>query len=206
MIHKKGNQFTFFESLARLAYNKGTALFRGNDPLQRSAAATFSLIFNTSSYTPNMLDMVQTGMETEKWQSHSCPTDEHINQEGFLFLQKRILCYQPIHRQKVTCTCESHCIAIKLLKKLNCGVSSRKSTTALSQKGVWWGSERVRQASLSALLSERPTVVAASVGVTYKTKQSETTQNVIHKGPVCRQQAELGHRILLVAKTRKCSM
>lgn len=43
--HKKGNQF--FESLARLAYNKGTALFRGNDPLQRSAAETFSVIINT---------------------------------------------------------------------------------------------------------------------------------------------------------------
>lgn len=36
-----------FESLARLAYNKGTALFRGNDPLLRSAAATFSSIINT---------------------------------------------------------------------------------------------------------------------------------------------------------------
>lgn len=60
----------------------------------------------------------------------------------------------------------------------------------------------MRQASLSALLSERPTVVAASVGITYETKQSETTQDIIHKGPVCRQQAELRHHILLVAKTR----
>lgn len=77
MIHyKKGNQFTFFESLARLAYNKGTALFRGNDPLQRSAAATFALI-NTSSDTPNMLDMAQTGMETETWQSHACTVHAH---------------------------------------------------------------------------------------------------------------------------------
>lgn len=32
--------------MARLAYNKGTALFRGNDPLQRRAAATF-LVINT---------------------------------------------------------------------------------------------------------------------------------------------------------------
>lgn len=61
----------------------------------------------------------------------------------------------------------------------------------------------MRQASLSALLSERPAVIAASVGVTHETKQSETTQNIIHKGPVCRQQAELGHHILVVAKTRK---
>lgn len=51
----------------------------------------------------------------------------------------------------------------------------------------------MRQASLSALLSEGPAVVAASVGITYETKQSETTQDIIHKGPVCRQQAELGH-------------
>lgn len=59
----------------------------------------------------------------------------------------------------------------------------------------------MRQASLSALLSERPAVVAASVGITYETKQSETTQDIIHKGPVCRQQAELGHHILMAAKT-----
>lgn len=36
-----------FKSLARLAYSKGTALFRGNDPLQRSAAVTFSLTMDT---------------------------------------------------------------------------------------------------------------------------------------------------------------
>lgn len=60
--------------------------------------------------------------------------------------------------------------------------------------------KEVRKASLSALLSERPAVVAASVGITYETKQSGTTQNIIHKGPVCRQQAELGHHILMVAK------
>lgn len=60
--------------------------------------------------------------------------------------------------------------------------------------------KEVRKASLSALLSERPAVVAASVGITYETKQSVTTQNIIHKGPVCRQQAELGHHIFLVAK------
>lgn len=43
----------FFESLARLAYNKGTALFRGKDPLQRSAAGTFSVAITDAS---NMLD------------------------------------------------------------------------------------------------------------------------------------------------------
>lgn len=43
----------FFESLARLAYNKGTALFRGNDPLQRSAAGTFWVAISDAS---NMLD------------------------------------------------------------------------------------------------------------------------------------------------------
>lgn len=58
----------------------------------------------------------------------------------------------------------------------------------------------MRQTSLSALLSERPAVVAASVGITHETKQSETTQNIIHKGPICRQQAELRHLILLVSK------
>lgn len=46
-------------------------------------------------------------------------------------------------------------------------------------------------------------MVAASVGITYETKQSVTTQDIIQKGPVCRQQAELGNHILLVAKTRK---
>lgn len=61
----------------------------------------------------------------------------------------------------------------------------------------------MRQTSLSALLPERPAVVAASVGIKYETKQSGTTQNIIHKGPVCRQQAELRHHILLAAKTRK---
>lgn len=38
MIHrkkKKGKLVHVFESLARLAYNKGTALFRGNDPLRK---------------------------------------------------------------------------------------------------------------------------------------------------------------------------
>lgn len=97
MIHKKKEiSSRFFESLARLAYNKGTALFRGNDPLQRSAAETFSLIINTSSDTPNMLDMAQTGMETETWQSHSCTVHAHgrTHQPGgalfFYFLQKRV--------------------------------------------------------------------------------------------------------------------
>lgn len=63
----------------------------------------------------------------------------------------------------------------------------------------------MRKASLSALISERPAVVATSVGITHETKQSETTQNIIHKGPVCRQQAELGHHILLAANARKLS-
>lgn len=44
----KGN---WIESLARLAYNKGTALIRGIDPLQRSAVATFSSTIPTSSLT-----------------------------------------------------------------------------------------------------------------------------------------------------------
>lgn len=59
-----------FESLARLAYNKGTAFFRGKDPLQRSAAATFSVIISFLTDTPNMLDMAQMGLETEIQQSH----------------------------------------------------------------------------------------------------------------------------------------
>lgn len=63
----------------------------------------------------------------------------------------------------------------------------------------------MRKASLSALISERPAVVAASVGITHETKQSETTQNIIYKGPVCRQQAELGQNILLAANVRKLS-
>ena len=60
----------------------------------------------------------------------------------------------------------------------------------------------MREATLSALLSARPAVVAAAVGFTYVTKQSETTQNIIHKGPICRQQAELRHHILSVAMAR----
>lgn len=51
MIHKKRKSVHVFASLARLAYNKGTALFRGNDPLWRSAAETFSSIINTSTQT-----------------------------------------------------------------------------------------------------------------------------------------------------------
>lgn len=106
-IKKKGNQFTFFESLARLAYNKGTALFRGNDPLQRSAAETFSLIINTSSQTHlTCFDMAQTrnGDRNMAKATHVqyMPTDEHISHEG-LVLQKRILCYQPVHWREVTC-------------------------------------------------------------------------------------------------------
>lgn len=52
---KSVHVFLFFFSLASLAYNKGTALFGGNDPLQRSAAETWSLIINT----PNMLNAAQ---------------------------------------------------------------------------------------------------------------------------------------------------
>lgn len=61
------------------------------------------------------------------------------------------------------------------------------------------------EASSSALSSERPAVVEASVSITYVTKQSETTRDIIYKGPVCRQQAEVGHLFLSVAKARKLS-
>lgn len=86
---KKRKSVHVFESLARLAYNKGTALFRGNDPLQRSAAATFSVIINTSSQTHLTCS---TWLRQEWRKKHgkatrvqNMPTDEHINQEGLVF-------------------------------------------------------------------------------------------------------------------------
>lgn len=125
MIHKKRKSVHVFESLARLAYNKGTALFRGNDPLQRSAAATFSVIINTSSQT----HLTCSSWLRQEWRKKQhgkatgvqyMPTDEHINQEGSLFYTEAYLCYQPTYRQKFTC-CFSltitvrYCFPIKLL-------------------------------------------------------------------------------------------
>lgn len=97
--------------------------------------------------------------------------------------------------------CLNAAFSIKLLSELNCEESSRKVRPWA--KRVWREGERWDRPVLSALLSERPAVAAASVGITYETKQSVTTQDIIHKGPVCRQQAELENHILLVAKTRK---
>lgn len=48
--------------------------------------------------------------------------------------------------------------------------------------------------------------IATSVGITHETKQSETTQNIIDKGPVCRQHADLGLYSLWIAKNRTVSL
>ncbi len=95
MIHKKRKSIHVFESLARLAYNKGTALFRGNDPLRRSAATTFSLIIKKSSQTHLTCS---TRLRQEWRQKHGkatheqcMPTDEHINQEGACVAEARFV-------------------------------------------------------------------------------------------------------------------
>lgn len=69
---KKGisSWFFFSESLARLAYNKGTALFRGNDPFSK----TFSLTHHPHR---QMKKTCWTGVETEKWQSDSFTAHAH---------------------------------------------------------------------------------------------------------------------------------
>lgn len=59
---KKGKSVHVLESLARLAYNKGTALFRGNDPLQRSAAKMLTMTTGAHKHW-NMRDMALTGTE-----------------------------------------------------------------------------------------------------------------------------------------------
>lgn len=165
MIHKKRKSVHVFESLARLAYNKGTALFRGNDPLRRSAAETFSLIINTSTQTHVTCS---TWLRQEWRQKHGKATDaqymsmdERINQER-LVLQKHILSYQPTQRQKVTCSLSltivvECCFCIKQLNKLN-----QKSAPEKYGPEPKEYVEEVRQACVSALLSERPAVVEAS--------------------------------------------
>lgn len=120
MIHKKRRSVHVFESLARLAYNKGTALFRGNDPLQRSAAATFSLIINTPSQThPTCSTRLTQETAAKPLMSSACPRTNTSTRRG-LVLQKQILCFQPIHGQKITCSVSltvtvECCFAIKLL-------------------------------------------------------------------------------------------
>lgn len=77
------------------------------------------------------------------------------------------------------------CIRLKLLNKRTCGESSGK-ITALSQN-----EEETREATLNALLSAR--LAVDSVGITSVSRQSDI-QNIIHKGPVCKQQAEQRHQ------------
>lgn len=156
VIHKKRKSVHVFESLARLAYVKGTALFRGNDPLQRSAAATSSLILNTSPQTHlTCSTWLRQEMETETRQSHSRTVHAHGRTHRPGVFYRSVFCIISLynnwrlHALTVTVEC---CFPIKLLNELNCKVSSRKST-ALSQKSVMRRWE-VRQASLSALSSE----------------------------------------------------
>lgn len=124
MIHtKKGNQFTFLESLARLAYNKGTALFRGNDPLRRSAAETFSLIINPSA-------QARKTCSTWVWDGRKAvffARGEHINQQ-----QSVRHSLQPTQRKRGPCFIEPQTKACflfilffcaKLQDELNCEVS-----------------------------------------------------------------------------------
>lgn len=90
---------------------------------------------------------------------------------------------------------------LKPLKKMKCDVTSRKVRPWAKRERR--GSE-TGQYKCSIIWESA--VVAASVGIRYDTKQSETTHIIIHEGPVCRQQAELRHQFLLVANTRKLDM
>lgn len=108
--HQKGNQFTFLESLARLAYNKGTALFRGNDPLRRSAAETFSLIINPPAQARKTCSTwVRDGRKAVLAQG------EHINQERFV---RHSL--QPTQRKRVPCVLSPK---QRLFFALSCGMN-----------------------------------------------------------------------------------
>lgn len=163
-----------FELLARLAYNKGTALFRGNNPLWRSVAETFYGSTHPHRHT-----------------SHAgCGSDRTRNGN--------------IHAQRWTQ--EGGC----MLKFTQLYLNAAFVLSCWNQWIVRWTPEnygpepkecdgKVRYAILSARLSETPAVVAASVGITYETKQSETPL-------VCRQQAELRQYILLLANIRKLDM
>lgn len=85
---KKGisSWFFFSESLARLAYNKGTALFRGNDPFSK----TFSLTHHPHRQTQeNMLDRSGDRKVTERLVHSTCPRKERVHQEGTVS-QKRL--------------------------------------------------------------------------------------------------------------------
>lgn len=145
-----------FESLARLAYNKGTALFRGDNPLCRSVAETFYGSTHPHRHT-----------------SHAgCGSDWTRNGN--------------IHAQGWTQ--EGGC----MLKFTQLYLNAAFVWSCWIKWIVRWTPEKygpepkecdgkVRYAILSARLSETPAVFAASVGITHETKQSETTQYIIHQ-------------------------
>lgn len=140
-----------------------------------------------------MLDMAQTGNGDRNMAKAThvqyMPTDEHISYEG-LVLQKRILFYQPIHWWEATCSL-SHTVAVEFYFSYKAAEltglwSKLQKVMALSQKECdkevkWW--------DRPVLYYQKDQPLWAS----HETKQSETTQYIIHKGPVCRQQAKLGH-------------
>lgn len=88
--------------------------------------------------------------------------------------------------------------SIKLLKQRNCDTVPESYGPEPKEYDEEVRGETGR---FSALLLKGPSVVAASVGIIHG-----TTQNIIHKGPVCRQQAEPGRYILLVGNTDKPSL
>lgn len=159
MRHKKGNQFTFFESLARLAYNKGTALFRGKDPLQRSAAETFSLIIKTSSQIHlTCLTWLRREWRHKQQKPLVYSTSPWINtstRRG-LFYRSRIRVIS-LYTDR-----SSHAVGVSLLPVSSVCYYAAELTelwielqkiTALSQKSRSWRWE-VTQTILSALLSK----------------------------------------------------
>lgn len=118
---------------------KGTALFRGNDPLRMSAATTFSAI-STSPLTSNMLDVARTGMVKET-RAHSCM---HV---------RKVACETGGSAPSEVCMLlQSHCYWGVLLEMWG---KATDRFTALSQR------VKVRKRwSLSAQLSERVTATA----------------------------------------------
>lgn len=186
------------ESLARLAYNKGTALFRGNDPLRRSAAGTFLLIVSTSAHNQLMCWT----WPTQEWRQNCGEYIPTTQMDTLGLFHRSIFWIMKQRRWTVSAlnltTVGEHCSRVKLRNKLKCDVSSRKIRPWA--KRVWWGGE-TGHFKCSVI---QQTISAHSLfGHQHmKPSRSETTQNVVHKGPVCRQQADLKHQILSAANSR----
>lgn len=179
-------------------------MFRGNDPLRKKCCGNILRDHHHAlTDTSDTLHTAPTGMGEEIQQSQgkcgTCPVTYTSTRAGWF---QRSRCVSQLNQTEVNMLFES--VTVKLYYfPTSCwingieGLKLQRRFLALSQRN------EARRAGLrcSAIAGDRRGL-RTSAGITHETKQSETTQNIVDKGPVCRQHADLGRHIFRIAESR----